>query len=156
MILNIADWQFSVDVEATRKRTTKNASDHCTCSYCKNYYETVGATYPEIVDFLSRFGVNIDGPSELMPFEPTLLLACYRVCGSVLKWGRELLSSGCVPVSVEAADHDTFFLWVGEMVLPWIQEEDMDEVVSPANLPEFLERMEEVWVMRHGENWILS
>ena len=31
-----------------------------------------------------------------------------------------------------------------------------DEVISPANLPEFLERMEEVWLLRHGENAILS
>jgi hypothetical protein len=29
------------------------------------------------------------------------------------------------------------------MALPWTQEEDMDEVLSPANQPEFMERMME-------------
>lgn len=156
MILNIADWSFDVDVEATRVHTMENSTDHCTCGYCKNYYEAVERTYPELVSFLERFGVYIHGPSELMPFEPTFLLACYRIYGSILQWGSAPLSAGNVPVTVETADNGTFFLWVGEMVLPWLQEEDMDEVVSPANLPEFLDRMEEVWLLRHGENAILS
>ena len=57
---------------------------------------------------------------------------------------------------MESADNGTFLLWVGEVLLPWLQEEDMDEVVSPANLPEFLERMEEVWFLRHGNDGIMS
>ena len=156
MILNIADWSFSVDVEATKAHTTKNAADHCTCGYCKNYYEAIAGTYPEIVTFLEQFGVNFNGPSELMPFEPTLLLACYRVHGIVLQWGQENIFVKNVPVSVETAENDTFFLWIGEVELPWLQEEDMDEVISPANLPEFLARMEEVWMLRHGEDGMLS
>lgn len=156
MILNIADWSFHVDVEATRVHTTKNAADHCTCGYCKNYYEAVVKTYPELVSFLEQFGVSIHGPSELMPFEPTLLLGCYRVHGKILQWGKTSLSVRNVPVTVETAENGTFFLWVGELELPWLQEEDMDEVVSPANLPEFLDRMEEVWLLRHGQNAILS
>ena len=156
MILNIFDWSFDVDIEATEVHTTKNSADHCTCAYCKNYYEAVHRTYPELVAFLGQFGVNIFGPSELMPFEPTYLLACYRIHGSILQWGCKALSAGDVRITVETADNGTFFLWVGEMELPWLQEEDCDEVVSPANLPEFLERMETVWLLRHGENGILS
>lgn len=156
MILNIADWFFDVDIEATIAHTSKNATDHCTCGYCKNYYETVEETYPELVSFMEQFGVYIHGPSELMPFEPTLVLACYRVCGNILQWGSSALSAGSVPVAVEASENGTFLLWVGEMPFPWIQEEDMDEVVSPANLPEFMDRMEEVWLLRHGKNVFLS
>ncbi len=156
MILNISDWSFSVDVEATMAHTTQNAADHCTCGYCKNYYEAVAGVYPELISFLEQFGVNIHGPSELMPFEPTVLLACYRVHGAILQWGNTPVFAGDIGVTVEAADNGTFFLWVGEMVLPWLQEEDMDEVVSPANLPEFLERMEEVWFLRHGNQGFIS
>lgn len=156
MILNIADWTFDVDVKATRVHTTNNAADHCTCGYCKNYYETVVCTYPELASFLEQFGVNIHGPSELMPFAPVLLLACYRVHGRILRWGSAPLFVENLSVTVETADTGTFFLWVGEMELPWLQEEDMDEVVSPANLPEFLDRMEEVWLLRHGQDTIIS
>ena len=41
MILKIADWQFRVDPVKTRERTKKYSTDHCTCGYCSNYYDTV-------------------------------------------------------------------------------------------------------------------
>ena len=113
MILEYADWQFDVDVAATREHTLKNASDHCMCAYCRNYYETVDTAYPNLRPFLEQFGVNIEGPSELMPFEPTLQL-------------------------------------------PWIQIEPVEDVISPANMPEFLERMQEVWTLRHGDALVFS
>ena len=61
-----------------------------------------------------------------------------------------------MPISVETADETSFFLWAGEMLLPWLQEEPEEDVISPANLPEFLLRMEEVWLLRHGESCIQS
>lgn len=156
MILAFGDWIFDVDAEATMAHTTKNASDHCTCGYCRNYYEAVEQTYPQLRQFLDAFGVNIHGPSELMPFEPTLLLACYRVHGQIRQWGMDDLAVQDIPVAVESGEDGTFFLWVGEMVLPWLQEEAMEDVVSPANLPGFMERMQEVWLQRYGEEMIYS
>ena len=156
MILTIDDWIFDVDKDATLAHTTKNSSDHCTCGYCKNYYEAVEQTHPELVQFLNRFGVNIHGPSELMPFEPTLVLACYRVHGKIVRWGYSQLSAGIVPITVETGNESTFSLWAGEMVLPWLQEEDLFDVVSPANLPEFVERMQQVLLQRYGEESIFS
>lgn len=156
MILEIEDWQFRVDLDSTRKKTAAYALDHCECAYCKNYYETVGRTYPGIPGFLSQFGVNLNGPVEVMPFEPTCMLACYRVFGEILRWGSEPITAGGIPVSVGAGEEGTFHLWIGEMDLPWIQDEPMEDVVSPANLPEFLERMQEMWLLRHGEELIFS
>ena len=156
MNIAIADWIFDVDMDATQKHTTKNASDHCTCAYCRNYYETLGAKYPDLLVFLSQFGINPHGPSELMPFTPTLMLSCYRIHGTIRNWGREGLSVSGIPILPEANEDGTFFLWVGELELPWVQDEDMDEVISPANLPEFLLRMEEVWLRRHGEELLFS
>ena len=150
MILEIADWRFDVDPEATRNRTYQNSLDHCTCGYCTNYYEAMPITYPELVSFLDGFGVDYNGPSEVMPFEPTFVLGCYRVQGKVLQFGSAELWAGEVPVSVEISDETSFLLWAGEMRLPWLQEEPEEDVVSPANLPEFLDRMEEIWVLRHG------
>ncbi len=156
MIFTIDDWVFDVDTEATLAHTTKNSLDHCTCGYCKNYYEAVEQTHPELIDFLSQFGVNIQGPSELMPFEPTLILACYRVCGKIINWGHTQITAGRVPITVETGENGTFCLWVGEMLLPWLQEEDMFDVVSPANLPEFIERMNEILFQRYGEEMLYS
>lgn len=156
MLLEIADWQFRVDVETTMKKTAAYALDHCECAYCRNYYETVERTYPAIPAFLSRFGANLHGPIEVMPFEPTYVLACYRIFGQILQWGRTPLKAGEASVTVGAGEGETFLLWVGELELPWVQGEPMEEVVSPANLPEFLERMQEIWLLRHEEERIWS
>lgn len=91
-----------------------------------------------------------------MPFEPTLMLACYRVYGHIQHWGNAELHVDGVPIVAEAADQDSFFLWVGELELPWTQDESMEEVVSPANLPEFLERMRNMWILRHGDEFVFS
>ena len=156
MILSFDDWVFRVDLEATREHTTSNALDHCTCAYCRNYYETVAMTYPGLRRFLEGFGVDMNGPSELMPFEPTYLLACYRVRGKILSYGGNPLNADGIQISPEPAGEDSFFLWVGELRVPWIQDEPEDDVVSPANLPEFLDRMEQVWLLRHGHNLLYS
>ena len=56
----------------------------------------------------------------------------------------------------EEADDTTFFLWIGPVELPWTQEEDMDEVLSPANQPEFMDRMMLRWLQWTQEEEILS
>lgn len=156
MILKLADWEFQVDKAETDRRTRKNATDHCTCAYCKNYYDAVDLVYPRLRPFLGEFGIFLSGPSELMPFEPTLMLACYRVQGEILRWGREQLFVDGVGITPEAGEDGSFLLWVGEVALPWLQEEKMEDVVSPANLPEFMERMEQVWLLRHGNEFVFS
>ena len=156
MIFELADWRFEVNVEETRRLTTKNAADHCECAYCKNYYEALSATYPGLCVALSRLGINPMGPSELMPFTPTLFLACYQIQGKILCWGKSALAVNAIPIVPEAADEDSLYLWVGEMELPWIQEEPAEEVSSPANLPEFLERMQLMWKLRHSQETVCS
>ena len=156
MILKLGDWRFRVDVEATQERTRQYSYEHCQCSYCKNFYDAIDIAHPEIRPVMQHFGVNLEGPCELMPFEPTLMLACYRVDGQILQWGKSQLSVKGIPILPEAGDGETFLLWVGELQLPWLQEEPVEEVVSPANLPEFLERMQEIWLLRHGNEFMFS
>lgn len=156
MILKFGDWKFRVDVEATKERTRKYSYEHCQCGYCKNFYDAIDIAYPELRPVMEHFGVHLEGPCELMPFEPTLMLACYRVDGQILQWGRSSLSVRGVTILPEAGDESTFLLWVGEVQLPWLQKEPVEEVVSPANLPEFLERMQEVWLLRHGNEFVFS
>jgi hypothetical protein len=151
LILKLADWRFRVNVEATAERTRKYSYEHCQCSYCKNFYDAIDVAYPELRSVMESFGINLEGPSELMPFEPTLMLACYRVDGEILHWGKSQLFVKGVQLLPEAADEKTFLLWVGEVKLPWLQQEKPEDVVSPANLPEFLERMQEIWSLRHDQ-----
>lgn len=156
MLLELGDWKFQVDVVATEERTRRYSFDHCECGYCKNFYDAVDAAYPYLRNILLKLGINLEGPCELMPFEPTLLLACYRVDGKILSWGRSTLSVNGISLVPEAAEDETFLLWVGELEVPWIQEEPVDSVVSPANLPEFMERMQDIWIMRHGNEFVFS
>ncbi len=156
LIVKLGDWRFRVDVEATAERTRKYSFEHCQCAYCRNFYDAIDVAYPELRPVMEHFGVNLEGPCELMPFEPTLMLACYRVDGQILQWGKAQLSVKGVTILPEAGDEDTFLLWVGEVQLPWLQEEAVEDVVSPANLPEFLERMQEIWLLRHGNSLVLS
>ena len=141
MTITLADWEFRIDREATWAYTQKCSEDHCTCPYCLNFYENAEKVSPNLRPVLSRFGIYLNGPCEVMPFEPTIVAACYRVTGRIVRRGEARLFLDDVPLRPEEADEDTFFLWVGQMELPWTREEDMDEVLSPANQPEFLDRM---------------
>lgn len=156
MILKIADWVFRVDRAATESRTKRYSTDHCICGYCKNYYDTVELSHPGLCRFLEHFGVYVHGPCEVMPFEPTYVLVCYRIDGEILTWGNTPLHADGVSITPENSDEGTFLLWAGEMELPWVQQEPMEEVVSPANLPEFMERMQDMWLLRHGEEIVFS
>lgn len=155
MVIHLADWSFSVDREATLSHTMLCASDHCLCAYCRNYYETVDSAHPSLRPFLERFGIVPEGPSELMPLEPTLMAAAYRVTGEILRTGSPIHLNG-IPIRPESAESGTFFLWVGEMELPWNQPEPVEDVISPANQPEFLDRMAKKMLEWYPEDEILS
>ena len=91
MTIRLADWEFAVDYDATWDYTHKCSLDHCTCPYCLNFYENLDLA-PSLRPVLQRFGVYADGPSEVMPFEPTLVAACYRVTGQIVKRGEAYLN----------------------------------------------------------------
>ena len=156
MNFTIADWVFSVDTEATLIRTMQYSTDHCTCAYCRNYYEALDRAQPRLRPVLGKFGIAAEGPCELMPLEPNVMLACYRVDGAILQQGRTRIYVDDVRITPEEGENGTFLLWVGEMVLPWIQEEAMEDVVSPANQPDFLERMAWKWAELNEIDYIMS
>ena len=152
MTLQIDDWVFDIDAEKTKAHSSFALSSHCTCGYCENYYRAVDREYPNLRGFLDRFFVEIEGPSEMYPFEPTLCLLGYKVMGRIVRVGNGPMMVDGVPVMGEILDETTFKLEVGEMEVPWLLEEDMDEVVSPANEPEYLEKMYRIMLQRNGGN----
>ena len=156
MVLQINDWIFRIDMEKTKEHSSFVSSEHCTCGYCENYYRAVHLTYPDLKGFLLRFGVLLDAPSEMYPIEPTLYLAGYRVFGSIEQFGNSPMMVNGIPVNPEPVDEAHFMLEVGQMPLPWVMSEDMHEVISPANEPEFLEKMYRKLMLRDSSGPVCS
>ena len=154
--ISIADWQFRVDRDSTQDYTMKCSTDHCLCPYCRNFYETVDAAHPRLRSVLDGFGIFLDGPCEVMPLEHNLILAAYRITGTIAQTGKLRLYVDDVPLIPEAGENGTFLLWVGPMELPWTQEIAPEDVISPANEPEFLERMAAKWMELSGDDRISS
>ena len=98
MILNIDDWKFDINLEDTRVHSSFSASRHCTCGYCENYYRGVKYVSPNLKGFLEDFGLDIEGPVEMYPFEPTICLVAYRVTGRILEYGADAILVDHVPV----------------------------------------------------------
>lgn len=150
MVLKVNDWIFDIDAEKTREHSSFALQSHCICGYCVNYYSCVDEVYPGLRPFLEQFQVEIQGPSEMYPIEPTLCLIFYKVCGKILQVGNGPIMVDGLPILGEVIDEDLFKLEIGEIPLPWVLDEDMDEVISPANEPEFLKRMYQKLLSRSG------
>lgn len=151
MLVTVADWVFDVDIPATMTYSAAVWEDHCTCGYCRNFYESMDFAYPRVRSFLERFGMNSLTPEEMSPIEPTLCVISYCISGTIVKRGIYPLDSGDAVFSVSTHAENPLYeppfgkpfivLTSGLLELPWVLEEDMDEVISPANEPEYMERM---------------
>lgn len=150
VIISIQDWVFDVDINATMEYCLNVVADPCQCGYCRNFRSAVNGTFPELDPFLTKLGSRVDAPEELMPYEPTVFEASYCISGRIRQKGTQPIGCGGCSVFVmpaEDTDYETecpkpyFVLRTGYLELPWVLSEDMDEVVSPANEPEYLQRM---------------
>ena len=156
MILKIADWEFDIDMERTMEYSAAEAREHCDCAYCRNYYATIDDIYPELRPFLAQFGIDVEAPDELMPYEkiPTpdgldnlvLYSGKYVVFGRILKHGKNRFALGAAdlfPMNDTEFDFDEpyFVIALEESEIRWVLDEPFEEVVSPANQPSFLKKM---------------
>jgi len=150
MILKVGDWIFDVDIPATMEYSAHIASDPCGCGYCRNFRKTIDYAYPQLNGFLKQFGMSSLTPEEMSPIEPTLCNAFYCISGSVIKHGVYPIDLNGVVLSVPDEPDPLynppfgkpFFVFDTRLLdLPWVLDEDMNEVISPANEPEYLQRM---------------
>ena len=150
MIITIQNWIFDVDIEATAEYCANVIADPCQCGYCRNFRSAVNHIYPSLDRFLKQFGSAVDAPEELMPYEPTVFEASYCISGTILSYDHTPIDCDNCQIWVlpsEQTDYETqcpqpyFVFRTGCLELPWVLDEDMDEVVSPANEPEYLQRM---------------
>ena len=165
MLLQLSDWQFDINLPLTMDISAAQAAEHCSCGYCRNYYMSLDNAYPSIRPFLQRFGIDIEGPDELCPYEPTIYEATYIIQGHILQKGSNNLVIDNIPLRFYAPDemdlhtehpHPYFMLNIGLMELPWSLTEPMDQVISPANEIEFLERMQQKLLVRFNDDLISS
>lgn len=165
MYICLADWVLDVDIPLTMELSAGQAKDHCDCGYCRNFYAAIDSAYPSLRAFLARFGIDVEGPDELCPFEPTIYEATYIVQGKLVTKGSQSLRIDDIPLAIssaETADIHTehplpyFTLCVGLMELPWVLDEPMEQVISPANEEGFLERMEQKLLMRLSNKQIMT
>lgn len=161
MRICIEDWEFDVDISTTMSYSAQEAAEHCTCAYCRNFYAAVDGRYPQLRPFLAQFGLDIEAPDELIPYEPTHLVAYYAVSGQILCKGAAPVSVGKLNVFPESSDDaavntflagSCFFLRTEMFRLPWLLEEPMEDVVSPVNDPSFQENVMKRFLGLFGKN----
>lgn len=150
MIISVDSWVFDIDLDATAQYCALVQNDPCLCGYCRNFRSAVNAGYPSLDLFLKRFGSSVFSPEELMPYEPTIYEGSYCISGKILQRGEQPIQLPQCTLFVleeDETDYPTqcpqpyFVFRTSSLELPWILDEDMDEVVSPANEPEYLQRM---------------
>lgn len=150
MILQIEDWKFDIDMVRTMEYSSTEAAEHCDCAYCRNFYAAVDEKYPALRPFLAQFGVDIEAPVELMPYdinEEMFYDGVYVISGSIIRSGAPIVVDDIsIQPTLETDVNHTcpspcFALNVGTVILPWVLDEPMKDTVSPANLPSFLGKM---------------
>ena len=149
MLLNFGDWQFDVDMAATMAYSAQEAAENCDCAYCRNYYQ---AADPQLRALLGSFGLDLEAPDELMPYDfhgEMQYEGYYAVAGRILQRGEKPFACGnalvtpCVDEEprVNTGIAGPCFLLNVSVTLPWVLDEPMQEVLSPANEPPFLKKM---------------
>ena len=119
MFLEFSDWLMYVDKAATRTYHAQEAQDRCLCDFCKNFYGSVDAVYPDLRYFLSRFGVDIEAPESLTPITAELYQASYLVQGKILRFGVDPIWVHDIAIMAEECEQESFLLQIGLMKIPW-------------------------------------
>ena len=157
MILQLDDWKFDIDMARTMEYSAAEAAEHCDCAYCRNFYAAVDQYYPEFRAFMAQFGLDIEAPDELMPFDfegEMYYDGAYMVCGRILQAGQAPLEVSGIRICATVDDGSgemirfnhscpapCFALDISSIILPWVLDEPISETVSPANFPSFLKKM---------------
>lgn len=167
MILKIDDWEFDVDMERTMAYSAAEAAEHCDCAYCRNFYAAVDDTVPALRPLLAQFGLNIEALYVLYPYDVESWMwytGEYVVFGRILQFGKERIraQNACSPyiwpmnIAKYSFDSPYFVLCLEELGIPWVLDEPMTDVVSPANEPSFLKKMWDNLLGRTKSNGTVS
>lgn len=146
MWLCCQDWIFLLEKGRSISYSAAEAADHCLCSYCRNFYETVDVQYPNLRTLLGDFGINLEAPDMMIPLEPaTDCILFYSVAGQIVQPHKNAITVDGLKIMPQteypggtSMEEPCFFLRIDGIRLPWSLPESMDGVTSSANSPDFL------------------
>lgn len=153
MIVAIDDWKFDIDMERTMEYSAAEAAEHCDCAYCRNFYAAVDDHCPELRPLLARFGIDVEGPDALYPYDAhkdrILYEGEYVVFGAILQQGKKPINFAGANAFViwptaesgYGFSESHFVLSLEGVEMEWVLDEPIKDVISPANEPSFLNKM---------------
>jgi len=161
MILRIQGWEFEVDIASTMEYSAREAAEHCTCGYCRNFYAAVDEAYPKLRPFLAQFGLDVEAPDEMspIPYEDGLV-GCdgeYVVFGRILKTGAYEMEAGAAhllaetppggtyPVDRVPQGKECFVLYTMDIMLPWALDEPMEGGDTPLPSDSVFGKLKRFW-----------
>ena len=130
--------------------SAREAAEHCTCAYCRNFYAAVDDIYPQLRPFLARFGVDIEAPDRMSPIDHSQERIDYDpsfyVFGQILQPGTYEMSAGLANIVATPLDGTVegrvcFQLDVYEVMLPWVLNEPFEGGIPEAPPSGWLRRM---------------
>ena len=149
MILQIEDWKFDIDLQRTMEYSSQEAADHCDCAYCRNFYTAVDKVCRYLRPFLAQFGLDVEAPDVLYPYDidgKMFYEGEYLVFGSIIERGKHAITVGSAyvePMEKSTHEHDAahFVLSLENLEIPWELDEPLEDVISTANEPSFIQKM---------------
>ena len=130
---------FDVDVEKTKHYYQTHSL--CECDGCRNFYGQVRQVYPELAEFLQKFGADVekpdetpwwavDGRIEYTPFYTVIGTAAFsRACEINLGTMQLLITRGEDPLHYIPNEQKEpyFVIGVYNLDLPWVLDEPYPE-----------------------------
>ena len=112
----------------------KNYDDLCDCAYCRNYIREIKKSYPDLVAFLDKIGVDVEKPFETMPGEPeNNFIEYFGVQYLVIGDKKDFSKSNLGEVTIDLAksfpdlglDCNYYVIEVGPIKLKWTIEGEL-------------------------------
>lgn len=112
----------------------KNYDDLCDCAYCRNYIREIKKSYPDLVAFLDKIGVDVEKPFETMPGEPEsgfidYFGVQYIVIGDKKDFSKIKLGRMAIDLAKSFPDFDIdckyYVIEVGPIKLKWTIEGEL-------------------------------
>ena len=138
MILTIGDWIFDVDIKRTAAYSQREAAEHCECDHCRNFYQGMDASCPQLRSILGQFGICADAPDRMSPvaFSEEMIDydPMYYVFGRIIRYGEHSIILGDVQIVPESEDAVfeegmVFSLAVSGLTLPWSMDRPFEDTV---------------------------
>lgn len=83
----------------------KTYDDLCDCAYCRNYIREVKKSYPDLVAYLDKIGIDIEKPFETIPGEPESgLIEYFGVQYLVIGDKKDFSKSNLGEVTIDLAE----------------------------------------------------